>query len=69
MLCADTHTRHAAAACCCCQVMMATGRSPKVGGLGLEEVGVQLGEWQVLLAGQAAAAAAAATLFRCCACQ
>jgi hypothetical protein len=24
---------------------MATGRSPKVGGLGLEEVGVQLGEW------------------------
>jgi pyruvate/2-oxoglutarate dehydrogenase complex dihydrolipoamide dehydrogenase (E3) component len=26
------------------QVMMATGRSPKVGGLGLEEVGVKLGE-------------------------
>ncbi len=26
------------------QVMMATGRVPKIQGLGLEEVGVQLGE-------------------------
>jgi hypothetical protein len=32
---------------CCVQVMMATGRVPKIKNLGLADVGVQLGEfWQ-----------------------